>query len=55
MTAMPLQDRAYWIYSPAYESENSVAARLKFNAEKAIPDMIMEIFCIKLKTLKNMN
>jgi hypothetical protein len=55
MTDIPLEDRCYWVYSPAYESTISYTASCLYNDCRAIGRMVMEIYTIKLKTLKNMN
>jgi hypothetical protein len=55
MSILPLEDRAYWLFSPAYSSTISPAASHVYNTDRAIGDMVMEVYAIKLRTLKGMN
>ena len=55
MTSIPLEQRAYWIASPAYRSEQSVSGIIGFNENPGIADMLMEIYSIKQSTLKAKN
>jgi hypothetical protein len=55
MTGIPLEERAYWIGSPAYRSEQSAAGLTQFEQQPGIADMLLEVYSIKQRTLKAMN